>query len=334
MICKDFPACVASCTGRFWVWALEPQPEAFHESPVLHGPLKSASSRHLLAFCCSAKGGDASYSAWKTHRIPGDDDTYACGRFQESRLAHACWTSHCIGWQSPVALPSRPFVTERRTCWPVSDACWTTWGRRSPPLFQGTTSCTPCLRRTGDQMLLATLTPCCCSSTPRRHGFVHALSLLLWIARGRTAVTKLIPVAQRPALCTMSSPTCPQPHREMWSFIFLIEIVSIKVTPALPSMGSTYSAFVRGCLDVCDLSGGLLGLWSCQDFVASVGEGDGTGWLDTVLHRVLGYVQNSGCCCISDERCPYVPPVVRNGDTSDHRQWHEASRRHLCRRIL
>ena len=78
----------------------------------------------------------------------------------------------------------------------------------------------------------------------------------------------------------------------------------------------------------------VLGVWCCQDFVASVGEGDGTGRLDTVQRRILGYAQKSGCCHISCERCLYASSVMRNGGVpriAVSGNW--VSGRHLCRRI-
>ena len=66
----------------------------------------------------------------------------------------------------------------------------------------------------------------------------------------------------------------------------------------------------------------VLGLWCCQDFAASVGEGDGIGWLDTVQCQILGHEQKSGRCYICRERCLYASSVMRNEDASDCCQWY------------
>lgn len=64
---------------------------------------------------------------------------------------------------------------------------------------------------------------------------------------------------------------------------------------ALLSMGITYSAFMRGCLDDCDLSGWLYRACGVAKILLRVfGEVDRTGWLDTVQCQILGYTQKSG----------------------------------------
>lgn len=125
-----------------------------------------------------------------------------------------------------LTLISCPLITERRTCWPVSFAHWAASGAPiAAVVSEWTTSCTLCLRQTGDPMSLTTLVPCCHSPTPRRCGSVHTSSLLPWITSGRIVITRSSSVDRRPILRTLSSPTRTYLHLDTRSFIFHLKLL-------------------------------------------------------------------------------------------------------------
>ena len=161
--------------------------------------------------------------------------------------------------------------------------------------FGGTTSCTLCLRRTGDPIPLAALVPRCHSPTPRRDGSAHPLPLLPLTTCGRAIVTKLRVVSQRPTPRAASSPAHTQLLRDTRSITFPTWNCFNKGYSSLGAGGRTHPTFVWGCLGECDLSGGCTGLVALPGFCCErCWRGWLTDWLDTVQRRVLGYMQKSG----------------------------------------
>ena len=151
-------------------------------------------------------------------------------------------------WGVHPLLDSCPFITERRTCWPVSDAHWAASG-------------TPIAAVVSEGQCPV---PFVCAELVTRYYWLPWFLVVIHLHREDVALHNPSLFFPRSLAAVPSSPNQVQLAKDPLSAQFLrplvpdsafecgpspspLKIVSIKVTLALLSMGSIYSAFVRGC---------------------------------------------------------------------------------------
>ena len=261
MICEDLSICMASRTERFRVWALKPQTGSISSSRLFHGPLLSATPRHLSVFCRCAKGGcspcsHGGHTRYRMMTTLGHLDTFASQDRRTKCMLDLSLNGVTITLFDP-RFPARSSQNGGRVG-PFPHTVGLLRGCRSPLLFRSGTRPVPCACA---KLVIPFLWSSCSPVVIHPHCEDADLHTPLSLPpRSLPAVSSSPDLARltEDPLSARSSPARTRSHPDTRSLIPHLKLLPLGFNKGYSSLavnGKHKLCLVRGCLDDCDLFG-------------------------------------------------------------------------------